>query len=104
MDHYLHPDRNLPQLLSTWEFNSESEAVPPRYLYTYGAYSTAQRFTADGYVMGCHCEKDFNADVLTGDGTSPGHHNISRMVIELTSIPPMVAANGANLTVKMSIN
>jgi hypothetical protein len=54
--------------------------------------------------MGCNCEKDFNADVLTGDGTSPGHHNINRMVIELTSIPPMVAANGANLTVEMSIN
>jgi len=104
VDHYLDPDRNLPQLVPKRELNSESKAVPPGYLYTDTTDSNAQLFTADGYVMDCNHDKNFNPDVLTDGRTSTGHHNISRMVIQPTSIPHMVAANGANLTVKTSIN
>jgi len=49
-------------------------------------------FNLDAYAKDHKCDKDLNPDLVTNEGTSTGWYTICRVVLQLTSILPMIAA------------
>jgi len=66
--------------------SSETEGVPPEYVYIYTPLPSAQLFILNLYVKNHKCDKDFIPDLLTDEGPSTGYWTICCGVMQLTSI------------------
>jgi len=83
---------------------SEIEGQPPGYVIIHTRLPSAPCFNYDAYAMDRKHDKDFDPDLLTNEGTSTDQYTICCMVMQLTSILQMTAANWANLILSMSID
>jgi len=66
---------------------------PPGYVYLHTPLPSAQFFDHDAYSKDCEGDKDFDPDLTTDEDTSTGQYTICCVVIQMTSIVQMTAAN-----------
>jgi len=66
--------------------SSETEGVPPGYVYIHTALPSALLFNLDPYAKDPMRNEDFIPDLLTDEGPSTGQYTISCMVMQLTAI------------------
>jgi len=72
---------------------SEILNLPARYEYKHAPLSGTHVFTHDTYAEDSEHDEDFIPDLRNDDGTSTGWYTICCMVLQLTSILQMTAAN-----------
>jgi len=72
---------------------SEIEGVPPGYVYIHTPLPNARFFNHDAYTKDRKHDKDFDPDLVTDVEASTGEYTICCMVMQLTSILQMTAAN-----------
>ena len=66
--------------------SSETEGVPPRYVYIHSPFHSTQFLNFDLYAKDRKRDNDWIRDFLTDEGTSTGQYTICCGVMQLTSI------------------
>jgi len=66
--------------------SSETEGVPPGYVYIHTPLRSARFINLDPYANDYMRNNDFNPDLLTDEGLSTGYYTISCVVMQLTAI------------------